>query len=593
MNTLALVCFVCAIVNTVLASAVIARDPGLRLNRLMGMIPVCVAHWALMEALWTVQTDAQSTIWMIRASSLGWMGLGPVSFHVFVELAAERAGSLRRMLPWAYGLAGLSMLLYIATPWCLTEVFPMSWGWGYRVGPLFPLVYLAVSVPVSVVLLNWRRVDRPELSLGERRVARSVFLGVGLALGAASFTDVVMPMLGRPVPQLSVPIVTAVMLAVAYHLQRFGFSAFSPEAFAEEMLESLGDGVVMLRPDGRIRHANPAFVRLAGESVESLRVRRFHSLVPDWPGPDADSSAATEIETELSTADARSIPVSISSCRLQSDPGAILGSAVLVRDLRDVAGLRDRLMTSGRLAAVGELSGGIAHEIREPLAAVRDDLEGLRDRWSALASELRQAAEGDGPAEVLCGEGEELIDECLEGVDRVGGIIADVGGLAARDARERRDVDVNGAIERALRMVMPPDAGAIEVELDLQDLPPVRGFAPQLEQVFGNLLENAIHAVEGAGRIQVTTRAGDAGVCIEIEDDGPGIDDAVRDRIFDPFFTTKPVGEGTGLGLAISYQIVRNHDGLIRADSADGHGAVFRVELPGEPDRAADCAEVG
>jgi PAS domain S-box-containing protein len=456
-------------------------------------------------------------------------------------------------------------------------------------------VYSSTGVPVAFALANWSRVSSDDRAPGERRVSRVIFIGVAVGLTLASLTDVLLPALGAPVPQLSVPVLTGVIVAVAVTLKRFGFSILSPAAFAEEILESLADGVVLLRPNGRIRRANPAFVRLVGLGETDLRDRPLADWVPDW-SRSADQTDARweegEVEMHLQPAGGPPVPVSVSSCALVRNLGARLGSAVIVRDLRQVAWLRERLVTTGRLAAVGELSAGIAHEIQAPVAKVEQELGALRRHWLAIGSALEKSADGGDDVGELLAEGEELVEECLEGVHRVTSIVADVAGLAEPGATTREPVDVNEVIGRALRMAIPRDARGLAVEQRLDRLPPVLAVAPQLEQVFTNLIRNAVHAVGERGRITVESGWRDGKVEVRVVDDGPGIDPAIRSRIFDPFFTTKPVGEGTGLGLAISYHIVRSHDGQIRAESDGARGAVFTVELPAARGRGAESDEV-
>ncbi|MGH0036834.1 MAG: ATP-binding protein [Myxococcota bacterium] len=595
MNALAITCFVSAVVSTVMASSLVARDPGIKLNRLVAMVPLCIAHWGLMEALWTIQTDAASAEVLIRLSAFGWMSLGPLAFQIFVELAGSRARGLRPMVPYLWGLSAVSLVLYVASPWCLGEVLRTSWGWSYGFGPLFPLVYASTGLPIAYLLMDWSRAAPDESAPGERRVSRVIQVGVAIGLGLATLTDVVLPAVGRPVPQLSVPVLTAVVLAVAFELRRFGFSILSPAAFSEEILESLVDGVVMLRPDGRIRQANAAFARLVGESETRLRERSLRDFLPDlprWLEERIDADPLRGLEAQLVPAAGGSVPVSLSSCALMRQLGPGLGSAVVVRDLRHVARLRERLVTTGRLAAVGELSAGIAHEIREPVATVRRELGDLRGRWSGMSRLCRADGGSDDEAAELLAEGEEIVDECLEGVDRITSIISDVAGLADQGRTTREAVDLGAVLDRALRVAIPRDEPGLVVERNSQPVGPVQGFAPQLEQVFTNLLRNAVHAVGGSGRIEVRTVPVGARVRVSIRDDGPGIDPEFRDRIFDPFFTTKPVGEGTGLGLAISYHIVQSHDGQIRVESAPGRGATFTVELPAREVRAAESTQV-
>jgi signal transduction histidine kinase len=241
------------------------------------------------------------------------------------------------------------------------------------------------------------------------------------------------------------------------------------------------------------------------------------------------------------------------------------------------------LVISDRLAAVGQLAAGVAHEINNPLTYVRTNLALMLDGWADLAKRLR-SAEPQGPQAPLVLEGEEMLNESLEGVDRALRIVRDIKGLAhdgGRDRGERALVDLNELLDGVLRVASAQLGAGIEVERRYGHVPLVLAAGQELKQVFINLVLNANQAMASGGRITVSTETRGDAVVVHVEDDGPGIEDDVLDRIFDPFFTTKPVGEGTGLGLSISYEIVRRHDGEIRVESEPGHGSRFSVILPG------------
>jgi two-component system, NtrC family, sensor kinase len=252
---------------------------------------------------------------------------------------------------------------------------------------------------------------------------------------------------------------------------------------------------------------------------------------------------------------------------------------VVVRDLREVADLRHRLVTSARLAAVGELAAGIAHEINNPMAFVRSNLSQLESRWKEVRAELEGPGCSDAVREAL-GDVDELLEESIEGVDRAVEIVRNVKGFAHPGGGGREPVELNRLLEDALRLIAPQLRGRAEVQKEFGELPELFGVPQQLRQVFVNLLLNASQAISPGGHIRITTRVEGGRAVVVVADDGPGIAPEIIDRIFDPFFTTKPVGEGTGLGLGIAYQIVRSHGGAIRVDSTPGHGATFRVELP-------------
>lgn len=250
------------------------------------------------------------------------------------------------------------------------------------------------------------------------------------------------------------------------------------------------------------------------------------------------------------------------------------------------------LVTSGRLAAVGQLAAGVAHEINNPLTYVRTNIALILDGWVDLWKRLRTGEPVD-LQDPLVIEGEGMLCESLEGLDRALQIVRDIKGLAhggSRDQGARQLVDLNDLLDGVLRVASPQLGTGIEVERRYEPIPSVPAEGQELKQVFLNLVLNANHAMGMSGRLTISTESQGDTVVVHVEDDGPGIDDAVLGQIFDPFFTTKPVGDGTGLGLSISYEIVRRHDGELRVESERGRGSRFSVVLPAtvHPDGAAD-----
>jgi signal transduction histidine kinase len=287
----------------------------------------------------------------------------------------------------------------------------------------------------------------------------------------------------------------------------------------------------------------------------------------------------SEVECELRSDGGDAVPVALSSAALSDRQGSPIGIVLVARDLRELEALRGRLVVSGRLAAVGELAAGIAHEINNPLAYVRANLSLLRQHWESLGSELEKSG-ASGSCDELIAEGAEMIDESLEGVDRASAIVRDVKGLAHAGRGERSMADLNELLDGVLRMAAPQLRVAAVVEKDYGLLPLIACVPQELQQVFLNLILNASQAIANRGTIRVRTEAQNRSVMVWIEDDGCGIEADLIDRIFDPFFTTKPVGEGTGLGLGIAHEIVRKHGGEITIDSKPGRGSVFGVRLP-------------
>jgi signal transduction histidine kinase len=252
--------------------------------------------------------------------------------------------------------------------------------------------------------------------------------------------------------------------------------------------------------------------------------------------------------------------------------GAQLGRAA------ERAALEERLRQVQKLEAIAQLAAGLAHEINNPMAYVRTNLNVLRSDWDELRKELE--AQGDGARADRLAECDDLLAESAEGVDRTIAIVRDVRDLAHGAHAPSEPLDFDDVVDEALRVASAQAPPGVRFERVRGELPPLSGSAGRLRQVVLNLVVNAIHAVGAQGVVRVETAQRGRQALLRVEDDGPGIEPHVRARLFEPFFTTKPVGQGTGLGLYVSYEIVRAHGGEIRVDSEPGRGSRFEVRLP-------------
>jgi len=261
--------------------------------------------------------------------------------------------------------------------------------------------------------------------------------------------------------------------------------------------------------------------------------------------------------------------------------------------------VHNQLAQSEKMASIGQLAAGVAHEINNPVGYVNSNvaslqgyLEGLfrlidayESAETVLAGDPLALADVQGikkelNLDFLRQDVGSLMDECREGLSRVKEIVLDLKDFAHSGTGEFESADLHKGLESTLNIVHNELKYKAEVVREYGELPPVECAPGQLNQVFMNLLVNAAHAIEEKGTITVRTGSDGYEVWVEVADTGTGIPQENRARLFDPFFTTKPVGQGTGLGLSLAYGIVSRHGGRIDVDSEVGKGSTFRVTVP-------------
>jgi len=261
----------------------------------------------------------------------------------------------------------------------------------------------------------------------------------------------------------------------------------------------------------------------------------------------------------------------------------------LKRTLNRLKSTQMRLLESEKMASLGQLTAGLAHEINNPINYVSGNVEPIRRDLNELREILDQhlpaeafQVQGKGKVnvEVLFSELHSLLEGVEEGASRVKALMADLHTFSLPESSEKKPGDINEPLKSTINLIKPQLKSRIELKEKLGELPHVLCNVQQLRQVFLNLLTNAIQAVQGEGVIQVSSKVKNDQVIIAVKDSGLGISEDNIKRIFDPFFTTKEVGEGTGLGLSVSYRIVEDHQGKIQVKSKEGKGTTFKVILP-------------
>jgi signal transduction histidine kinase len=550
------------------AGAVYSQAVDRRTGMAASLALCACAYWGLCQFAMNLQADPATALWLTRAAVAGWIFLGPLCLVVFINVCGEREPWMDWMVAGLAIGSAIGLAFSLDTGSVIAGVQREHWGWAMVPGPWFTAASTSnlLAAALAVAIGRRGRAQRsPEQNLRRRWIGIAILVPVFAVL----VIDVLLPMRGVQIPRVAPPVFAPLALLAIWLRVRIGHSPLAPGEVANEILEILPDGVALLGCDERIRIANPSLARLCGcraEELEGVAIAERLIWNPEQPGV-----------AELREASGTLLPVSVSSAPLLDATGGALGRVLVVRDLREVADLRRQLLTSARLAAVGELAAGIAHEINNPLAFVRSNLSQLEEIWK----QLRPAAAATPEDAWMVHDLDDLFVESIEGVDRAAEIVRSVRSFAHAGTAAREPTDLHPLLEDVLHVASVQLRSRVNVQREFDDaLPPVICAPQQLRSVFLNLVVNAAQAVEPGGHVLVATRTDGDHAVVSVADDGCGIPPELIDRIFDPFFTTKAVGEGTGLGLAIAHQIVASHGGDIQVESTPGCGTVFRVRLP-------------
>jgi two-component system NtrC family sensor kinase len=338
--------------------------------------------------------------------------------------------------------------------------------------------------------------------------------------------------------------------------------------FSENIVESLNVGVLAVDLGGMVESWNTRMEQLFGVKRQDAVGHQLRALLPQ----ELASEIAARREEEQITGiykqrvqhQGKFLTLNVSITPLVSKSGERIGRLLLFDDVTQRERMEEQMTQTEKLTSLGLLAAGVAHEVNTPLAVISNYIQ-------MLAKQMPE----DDPRH-------NIIDKIVKQTFRASEIVNNLLNFSRTGAAELADIDVNRVVEETLSLVAHPlKTSQIHIVKQLGDsLPPVRGSANKLQQVFLNLFLNARDAMPSGGMLEVRTAAHNGSVEVEVADTGAGIPREHIHRIFDPFFTTKANGRGTGLGLSVSYGIIKEHAGKIDVRSTPGKGTSFHVEFP-------------
>ncbi|MGB5831607.1 MAG: ATP-binding protein [Thiohalocapsa sp.] len=384
--------------------------------------------------------------------------------------------------------------------------------------------------------------------------------------------------------------------------------------FISSVLASMTDVLIVCDVDGRIQRVNQALADLVGRTEAQLRGGSFLPLMAPSSRGEAEglsqrirSDAVHDCEVALLGRDDEEVPLAMNCTSRYDHRGRLLGMVLIGRpvgDLREayralefayteLKRAQTRLIGAEKMASLGRLVAGVAHELNNPISFVYGNVHAMsryRDRLRTYCD----AVDASGPSpelkalkqelriERLLDDLDPLLRGTLEGAERVRDLVQDLRRFSSGQQGEVTGFDLVHLVRTAVHWVTKGERRDLELNMDLPEALPLNGHPGHIHQMLMNLVQNALDAMQDQpiARLDIAAGNSDGTAWLTLRDHGPGIAESDLLRVLDPFFTTKPVGQGTGLGLSISYGIVQDHGGHLTIDNHPQGGAIARVELP-------------
>jgi PAS domain S-box-containing protein len=591
MNPLAIGSLSGAVVALSVAGFVLSKDTKSPANWAFAIAALTAAYHSLTEfGLRQSETMDTAEFWLKVLS--GWPVVFVVLLHFVITITHVKGRLLRSALYTFAIVPALALVLVTATTdLFITGAVEKYWGWTFVVNtgswPLYlgmawlpPMIVLSILLPIRHYM---RTQDHRE-----RQQVKFLIIAISAPLTVWGVSELVLPWFNVHVPNFASPTYAFGLALIGYAIWRHQLFALTPASAAEEIIEAMSDILLLLNSQGVVTAANRTALVVTGYSRDELLGSSADVI---FPGEEyvsalsrdidsADSGLYAGIEVALVQRSGHTVPVLLSMSVMRGHEGEPLGVVCIGMDLTerkqaDAArrALEVRALSQSKLATIGEVATGVAHEINQPLTYISTMLQATQEDIDL--DDLDDAAL------------RERLTESYRQVGRITSIVDHLRAFGRSEDLPNEPVALDSVLDNALLLLggRLEQLGVVFVREIEEALPPVRGSASQLEQVFINLFQNAVDALsDRAGDCLIVVKMRAAvdtdHVTISFTDNGKGIAPEELDQVFVPFFSTKEVGKGTGLGLSIVHAIVRDHGGTVTCESELEKGATLTIVLP-------------
>jgi signal transduction histidine kinase len=580
MHFYALIPVVAILISAAFGAVCVVWNSDRRATAPMCAIFACTGVWALLDLMTFLETDPVRAQFWIQWMHLPALLLGPSTTWVLGQWLPQIGSRLQRLARAGFAIAVALGVAAALLPGSLEGVVETDWGnWVAQYGIVSILIVPIGTVLPLVAGYEALRVEaRRQLEKADASRAHAVTVSVSISLLAAISTEYVMPLLSLPAPRLgAVAIATASAVMWLRALHASDDLLMTPEGMARSMLDELPDGVALVQLDGAILATNMRFMEmvrrrsseLMGTSIES-RVETSISEI---------CAGLEDRESILQCEEGEPLPVSLSSSIARDRDGNAIGAVVVFRDRREIDALRRRLLTSGRLAAIGELAAGIAHEVNNPIAFIRSDFNLLSQRLEEIRHHTAKASgrERDPATFERIGH---RIDVALEGIERVAEVVGDVRGFAHVGGAGQGGSDPAVLIKGAMRLARLQRGDDVELRVRESDCSEWIESGQELKQVLLSLILILVAGLEKGGAVEAGLESSGDSLRITLAAERFREDQNVAIRHFEMLAGGELGASHSDLGLAIATELIDQMGATFTFDQNAPDALLISLQLP-------------
>ncbi|HEX3046090.1 MAG TPA: ATP-binding protein [Bacillota bacterium] len=564
MNVFALISLFSSIIVVYLGNFVYYQNKRERLNIVFALHCLCLSATAFCEFMYR-QTQDIHTAWLwLKISSFWPFSLGFLLHFTLLFTNNSFPKRLRHFFIYTpVFLLSIGALIF-------SEPVKEYWGYTYGRTEVMKAIGALSGLFGFLALLLFIRYYFQVRDVKKKKQTKFIVLGQLFPLVASTFIEGLLPSFKIYLPECISASTTIFAVFTGYAIWKYQLFVINPATTAKNIIATMPDSLILLDTDFKILETNQALLNLLGYEKSEL-IGKPVDIIFNNPADieiiGAELLAQGKIqntEANCQTKQGAMIPVLFSGSVIKDKQENIAGIVGIGSDIRGIKQLQAQLFQSEKLAAIGQLAGGVAHEINNPVGVILGFAQGV----------VKRIKEDDPLYPPLKSIEREAI-RCKK-------LVGDLLTFSRTEKSQAEPFDINQTIEETLSLL---EAGTKvkQIELDKEyqpNLPMITANRNQLQQVIFNITSNAVDAMPNGGKIKVITKQTGDQIIISISDTGPGMTEEVKNHLFEPFFTTKDIGKGTGLGLSLSYEIIKKHHGSIEVESEPGQGATFIIKLP-------------